>query len=84
MNADMPPDALSGKTVLSVDGDEIGVARDVVADGAGRATHVEVELPSNVRRSISITGARLANDRVFVTYTAEQILQLPPPTKGPT
>ncbi len=78
MRADLPLDALADKTVFSAGGDEIGIARGVVADAAGRATHVEVELPGGIRRSIPVARARLANDRVIVTYTADQMLQMPP------
>jgi PRC-barrel domain len=78
MRAELPLNALVDKTVFSADGDEIGIARGVVADAAGRATHVKVELPGDIRRNIPVARARVANDRVIVTYTSEQILQMSP------
>jgi PRC-barrel domain len=77
MQSDRPSESLVDKAVDSVDGEAIGIARGVVVDGAGRATHVDVELPGDERRSIPLTGVRVRDDRVVVTYTADEILQMP-------
>ncbi len=79
MTTNRQPDALLEKAVFSADGDQIGMSRRLVADGAGTVTHVVVELPGAVEREIPITGSRPANDRLVVTYTAEEILQMPAP-----
>jgi hypothetical protein len=79
MTTDRRPEALVDKAVFSADGDHIGMSRGVVADGAGNVTHVVVELPGAVERTIPITGSRPANDRLVVTYTSEEILQMPAP-----
>lgn len=80
MTSNRQQDALVDKLVFSADGDEIGVSRTVAIDGGGNVTHIVVELPDHVHRVIPVTGSRPANDRLVVTYTSEEILQMPAPT----